>query len=51
MTSDIEALQQLFQDGLVNLAVQVLTMTVVTVILFTLQPTLAVITVVPSCQP
>jgi ATP-binding cassette subfamily B protein len=46
MTSDIEALQQLFQDGLVNLAVQVLTMTVVTVILFTLQPALAVITVV-----
>src|SRR4051794_4867461 len=46
MTSDIEALQQLFQDGLVNLAVQVLTMTVVTVILLTLQPALAVITVV-----
>ena len=34
MTSDIEALQQLFQDGLVNLAVQGLTMVVVTVILF-----------------
>jgi ATP-binding cassette subfamily B protein len=46
MTSDIEALQQLFQDGLVNLAVQVLTMAVVTIILFTLQPALAVITVV-----
>jgi ATP-binding cassette, subfamily B, bacterial len=45
MTSDIEALQQLFQDGLVNLAVQVLTMAVVTVILFTLQPALAIITV------
>ena len=45
MTSDIEALQQLFQDGLVNLAVQVLTMVVVTIILFTLQPTMAAITV------
>jgi ATP-binding cassette subfamily B protein len=45
MTSDIEALQQLFQDGLVNLAVQGLTMIVVTVILFTLQPTMAAITV------
>jgi ATP-binding cassette subfamily B protein len=34
MTSDIDALQQLFQDGLVNLAVQGLTVVVVTVILF-----------------
>jgi ATP-binding cassette, subfamily B, bacterial len=45
MTSDIEALQQLFQDGLVNLAVQGLTMVFVTIILFTLQPSLALITV------
>jgi ATP-binding cassette, subfamily B, bacterial len=45
MTSDIEALQQLFQDGLVNLAVQALTMIVVTIILFTLQPELAIITI------
>ncbi len=45
MTSDIEALQQLFQDGLVNLGVQAFTMIVVTVILFTLQPTMAIITV------
>ncbi len=45
MTSDIEALQQLFQDGLVNLAVQGLTVIVVTVILFSLEPTLALITV------
>ncbi len=45
MTSDIEALQQLFQDGLVNVAVQGLTVAVVTVILFILQPTLALITV------
>jgi ATP-binding cassette, subfamily B, bacterial len=45
MTSDIDALQQLFQDGLVNLAVQGLTVVIVTVILFVLEPTLAAITV------
>ena len=45
MTSDIEALSQLFQDGLVNLAVQGLTVVVVTVILFRLQPALAAVTV------
>jgi len=45
MTSDIEALSQLFQDGLVNLAVQGLTMAVVTAILFRLQPMLALVTV------
>ncbi len=45
MTSDIDALQQLFQDGLVNLAVQALTVVVVTAILFSLEPTLAAITV------
>lgn len=45
MTSDIDALQQLFQDGLVNLAVQALTVLVVTVVLFALEPTLAIITV------
>ena len=38
MTSDIEALSQLFQDGIVNLAVQALTMVIVTVILFLLNP-------------
>ena len=37
MTSDIEALQQLFQEGLVQFAVQGLTMVVVTVVLFSLQ--------------
>ena len=42
MTSDIDALQQLFQDGLVNLAVQGLTVVVVTgIVLFALEPTLA----------
>ncbi len=45
MTSDIEALSQLFQDGIVNLAVQLLTMVIVTVILFLLNPALAAITV------
>ncbi len=44
MTSDIESLTQLFQEGLVNLAVQALTLIVVTVILFTLDPTLALVT-------
>ena len=45
MTSDIEALSQLFQDGIVNLAVQGLTMVIVTAILFLLNPALAAITV------
>ena len=45
MTSDIEALSQLFQDGIVNLAVQGLTMVIVTIILFLLNPALAAITV------
>ncbi len=45
MTSDIEALSQLFQDGIVNLAVQALTMVIVTVILFLLNPALAAVTV------
>ena len=46
MTSDIDALQQLFQDGLVNIVVQGLTLVVVGVILFVLEPTLALVTVV-----
>jgi ATP-binding cassette subfamily B protein len=41
MTSDIENLQQLLQDGLAQLAVQGLTMVVITVILFTLNVELA----------
>ena len=44
MTSDIEALQQLLQEGLVQFAVQGLTMVVVTVILFFYSVTLALIT-------
>jgi ATP-binding cassette subfamily B protein len=46
MTSDIENLQQLLSDGLVQFAVQGLTMVVVTVLLFHYNPELALITVV-----
>jgi ATP-binding cassette, subfamily B, bacterial len=45
MTSDIENLQQLLQDGLVQFAVQGLTMLVIAVILFTTNVKLALITV------
>jgi ATP-binding cassette subfamily B protein len=45
MTSDIENLQQLLQDGLAQFAIQGLTMVVITVILFTTNVTLAFITV------
>jgi ATP-binding cassette subfamily B protein len=44
MTSDIEALTQLFQDGLVNLAVQGLTLLIITGALFWLDPILALVT-------
>jgi ATP-binding cassette, subfamily B, bacterial len=44
MTSDIEQLQQLLQDGLAQLVVQGLTMIVITIILFTLNVELALIT-------
>jgi ATP-binding cassette subfamily B protein len=44
MTSDIEQLQQLLQDGLAQLVVQGLTMVVITVILFTLNVELTLIT-------
>ncbi|HVB07087.1 MAG TPA: ABC transporter ATP-binding protein [Acidimicrobiales bacterium] len=45
MTSDIEVLQQLLQDGLAQFAIQGLTMVVVTVILFAFNWLLALITV------
>jgi ATP-binding cassette subfamily B protein len=45
MTSDIEQLQQLLQDGLAQLVVQALTMIVITVVLFTLNVELALITI------
>lgn len=44
MTSDVDALTQLFQDGLVNLAVQGLTLVVITAVLFYLDPVLALVT-------
>jgi ATP-binding cassette subfamily B protein len=46
MTSDIEALQQLLQDGLAQFAIQGLTMAVVTAALFSYNVKLALITVV-----
>ena len=46
MTSDIENLQQLLQDGLSQLAIQGLTMVVITAVLFTINVQLAFITVV-----
>jgi ATP-binding cassette subfamily B protein len=46
MTSDVESLTQLFQEGMVQMAVQGLTVVVVTVVLFTLDVRLALITVV-----
>ncbi len=45
MTSDIDALTLLFQDGLVNLAVQGLTLVVITAVLVSMSPTLALITI------
>jgi ATP-binding cassette subfamily B protein len=45
MTSDIENLQQLLQDGLSQLAIQGLTMVVITVVLFATNVRLAAITV------
>ncbi len=44
MTSDIDALSVLFQDGLVSLAVQGLTLVVITVVMLFLNTTLALIT-------
>ena len=45
MTSDIEVLQQLLQDGLAQFAIQGLTMVLVTTILFTYNWLLALITI------
>lgn len=46
MTSDIEALMALFQEGIVQLAVQGLQLVIITVILFVLNPTLAAFTLI-----
>ncbi len=45
MTSDIEALTQLFQEGLVQFAVQGLTVAAIAIFLFSLNSTLAIITI------
>ncbi len=46
MTSDIENLQQILKDGMSQLAQQILTMVVITVVLFTLNVRLALLTLV-----
>ena len=51
MTSDIENLQQLLQDGLAQFAIQALTMVVISVFLFTTNVRLAVITIVVVIPP
>jgi len=51
MTSDIENLQQLLQDGLSQFALQALTMIVITVILFSMSAVLALITVALVVPP
>lgn len=51
MTSDIENLQQLLQDGLNQFALQGLTMVVITIILFFMNPLLAAITVAMVIPP
>lgn len=51
MTSDIEALAVLFQEGIVNLLVQVFTLLVITAALFTYDPLLAAITLGVAVPP
>ena len=51
MTSDIEALSVLFQEGIVNFAVQALTLVVITGLLFSYDPLLAIITLVAAVPP
>ncbi len=46
MTSDLEALTILFQEGLVNFAVQALTLVVISIVLYVLNPSLATLTLV-----
>ncbi len=51
MTSDIEALAVLFQEGIVNLLVQVFTLLVITAALFWYDPLLATITLAVALPP
>ena len=46
MTSDIEALSELLQDGIINLAVQAFTLVIVVTVLFTLDAELAIIVLI-----
>ena len=48
MTSDIEVLSVLLQDGIINFAVQTFTLMVVTVLLFRYEPLLALITLITA---
>ena len=51
MTSDIENLQQLLQDGLAQMAVQALTMVVITVVLLVMNAQLALLMIVLTLPP
>jgi ATP-binding cassette, subfamily B, bacterial len=51
MTSDVEALQSLLQDGFAQLLIQVLTMVLVTGVLFHYNPELALITLALTVPP
>ena len=51
MTSDIEALSVLFQEGIVNFAVQALTLVVITGLLFSYDPLLAIVTLAAAVPP
>ncbi len=51
MTSDIEALSVLFQDGIVNLLVQAFTLAVITTAMFFYDPLLALITLGVAVPP
>ena len=51
MTSDIEALSMLFQEGIINLLVQVFTLLVITGALFYYDPLLATVTLAVAVPP
>ena len=51
MTSDIEALSVLFQEGIVNFAVQAVTLLLITALLFRYDPLLAVVTLAVAVPP
>jgi ATP-binding cassette subfamily B protein len=51
MTGDVENLQQVLQDGVAQMAVQALTMLVITVVMVTLEPLLALLTVALTVLP